>query len=97
MSALVAHLLNTITSLVPTSIAVTIAAFVFKLAMHAIGDADRWNRFLIIAVPTMIFVFALAGIATWWLVWDGGAQLLLAGHTARLQNYTFQNYSFVNE
>jgi hypothetical protein len=42
--------------------------------MHAIDDGDRWNRILGIAVPV---VSAVTGIATYWLVWDGGVQVVV--------------------
>ena len=84
MAVLIAHLLDMIASLVPTGLAATVVTFTFKMAMHAIDDKDRWNRFLTIAIPAMVLVFALAGFATYWLIWDHGAQLLLqlVGHAA---------------
>lgn len=63
--------------IVPEASVVLIVRVAFKLLTHAIDDKDRWSRLLVLAVPLLVALLALVGVAVWWLLCDGGVQVLV--------------------
>ena len=63
----------------PEATAVVIVRVVLKLVNHAIDDKDRWRRLMLIVVPLLALLLALAVVAVWWLLGDGGLQIVLHG------------------
>lgn len=55
----------------------TIVGIVFRLLTHAIDDRDRWRRLMFLVVPLLIVALALAAVAVWWLLGEGGLQIVL--------------------
>jgi len=65
----------------PEASAVVIVHIIFKLITHAIDDSDKWRRFMFLVVPlltvVLVLVLVLVGVAVWWLMGDGGLQVLI--------------------
>jgi len=65
----------------PEAVAVTIVTTVFKLITHSIDDPGRWRRLMIVVVPLLVLIFvvvlALVAVGVWWMVGDGGVDVLL--------------------
>ncbi len=74
---MLAGLADVLARIAPEASAVVIVHIVFKLITHAIDDKDRWRRLMFILVPLLALVLALAAIAVWWLLGDGGLQVIL--------------------
>jgi hypothetical protein len=68
-----------IASLAPETAAVVIVRIVFRLVTHAIDDRDRWRRLMVLVVPLLTVALALTGVTVWWLLGDGGLQVILHG------------------
>ena len=74
---MLAGLGDVLARIAPEASAVVIVHIIFKLITHAIDDKDRWRRLMFIVVPLLIVVLALVGVVMWWLLADGGVQVLL--------------------
>jgi hypothetical protein len=74
-----AHLGDVLARVAPEATAVVIVRIIFKLISHAIDDEDRWRRLMFLAVPLLTLVLALAVVVVWWLLGDGGLQVILHG------------------
>jgi hypothetical protein len=70
---------DVLTRIAPEATVVVIFRIVFKLITHAIDDKDRWRRLMFLVVPLLTLVLALAVVAVWWLLGDGGLQVVLHG------------------
>jgi hypothetical protein len=64
-------LADLIANLAPEAAVVVIVRIVFRLITHAINDEERWRRLMSVLAPL------LAVVAAWWLIGDGGLQLVL--------------------
>jgi hypothetical protein len=60
---------------------VTIVGILVRFLFYAIGDADRWNRLMLVVMPLLnlavLVVLVLTAVTVWWLLADGGVQVLL--------------------
>ena len=50
---------------------------IIKLIAFAIDDDKRWPRFRNLALFVVFLALAIAAAASWWLLGDGGLQVLL--------------------
>ena len=60
---------------VEVGIATVIA--VTRLIAYAINDDKRWDRFRNLCLFIVFLALAIAAAASWWLLGDGGLQVLL--------------------
>jgi ABC-type uncharacterized transport system YnjBCD permease subunit len=67
---------NVLARIAPDATAVVIIRIIFKLITHAIDDKHRWRRFVFLMVPLLAVVLALVAVAVWWLLADGGVQVV---------------------
>ncbi len=74
---MLAQIGDVLARITPEASGVVIIHIVFKLITHAIDDEAKWRRLMFLVVPLLILVFALAGVAVWWLLGDGGLQVIL--------------------
>lgn len=56
-----------------------IVRIVFRLITHAIDDEERWRRLMSVLAPPLALILTLVVMVAWWLVGDGGLQLILNG------------------
>ena len=74
---MLASLGDVLARIAPEASIVVIIRLVFKLINHAIDDKDRWRRLMFVVVPLLVVLLALAGVAAWWLLGDGGVHVLM--------------------
>jgi hypothetical protein len=72
-----AGLADVLARIAPEAVTVTIVGIVFRRLTPAIDDRDRWRRLMFLVVPLLIVALALAVVAVWWLLGDGGLQIVL--------------------
>ena len=74
---MLAHLVDVLAQVPIPATVVLILRPILKFVTHAIDDNNRWRRLMVLVVPLLIVAMALAGVAFWWLLEDGGLQVLL--------------------
>ena len=66
---------------VPVAAAVAIVGKIIKLITYAIDDEGRWRRLMDLLAPLLVLIvtliLTLTAIAAWWLLADGGIEVLL--------------------
>ena len=50
---------------------------IIRLIAYAIDDDKRWRRFRNLALFVVFLLLAIAVAASWWLLGDGGLQILV--------------------
>lgn len=73
------HLWDILAQVPPDATAVLIIRAILKMGTHALDRKDRWRRLMFLVVPLLALLVALVGVAVWWLLADGGLQVVLHG------------------
>ena len=73
------HLWDALAQVPPDATAVLIIRAILKMVTHALDRKDRWRRLMFLVVPLMVLMVALVGVAAWWLLADGGLQVVQHG------------------
>ena len=76
---MIAGIEDVLAHLAPETGAVVIVTLIYKLIRHAVDDPGRWRRLMFLVVPLLAVAVALTSVAVWWLLGDGGLQIVMHG------------------
>jgi hypothetical protein len=80
-ASVLATLISAVANIGSVASAVLIVKAIIKMIMYAIDDEGRWRRLMVLVVPLLVLVLVLvltvAGLTVWWLLCDGGVDVLL--------------------